>query len=271
MDGKIVEALPPHIDVELTNRCSLSCDQCPYHGKDKIFTQEPCNMDYALYRKIIDEACQKNVKSVKLSFSGEPLLYPKFFEAVEYAKKRGLKVNINSNGLELTPNNCTKLIESGLDVIIITDYESDIQFQRITVLQTQKGWLSSNTPYVVIKSNRIGVMNKIADEVVPLDFYDYTKLEENYYKKEDFCCGFPWQRLLILANGDVMSCACGMGLIDYKNSFLGNANNFDLETLWKGPKMKFLRMVHEDLNSGLVRMCRMCPTRKDILERMYNE
>ncbi len=261
-DNRTVEALPPHLDIELTNRCNLFCDQCPYHGKNKIFEQTPWDMNFEMFKKIINEACTKNVRSVKLSFSGEPLLYPRIIEAIKYAKCRGLKVNINSNGILLDKDTSIKLMKSQLDVLILSDYNLDAQLKGIAILQAQKQTFRINHPYILMKTNNPQKYKELVDEIIPLEYYDYTQLEESF-KRYSFYCGFPWQRLLILADGSVLSCACGMGLIELKQSYLGNMKyNNTLESLWNSHKMNFLRVIHENNESHLLKMCRMCPKRK---------
>ena len=265
-ENKIVNALPPHLDIELTNRCNLFCSKCPYHGKDKVFEQEPCDMDFELYKKIIDEASTKNVRSVKLSFSGEPLLYPRIMEAIIYAKKRGLQVNINSNGVFLNTATSQALIKSQLDVIILSDYDLDSQLKGASILHAQKEVLRKENPYIVMKGNNVMKWEGIADEIIPLVFHDYSKLQEDH-ERYDFSCGMPWQRMLIRANGDVLSCACGIGMIDLERSTLGNITRSNLEDLWNSQKMQFLRVCHENNESHLVNMCRKCPLRRKYIDK----
>ena len=266
-DERIVEKLPPHLDIELTNRCNLSCSMCPYHRKDAVFKQDPCDMNFKIYKKIINEASEKNVRSVKLSFSGEPLLYKRFIEAVEYAKKRGLQVNVNSNGTLLDYQMCRDLVKSKLDVIIISDYHNSEQLQGITTLYIQKIEQSSKTPYILMKTNNPEKFRRIVDECVGLGYENFTKLEENR-SISDFECGFPWQRLLITADGSVLNCMCGMGLYDLQQSYVGNVRYSDLEDLWNSTKMNFLRMCHETHESHLIRMCRVCPIRNRGIRKM---
>lgn len=266
-DNKIVEALPPHLDISLTNYCNLNCKHCPYHGPDAILKQDPCDMDFELYQSIINEAAEKNVASVKLSCTGEPLEYPYFFEAVEFAKNRGLKTSINSNGMLLTYDNCVQLIKSRLDVIIISDYGFREQIKGICILNIQKQIFKSLTPYILVKTNHPERFNDVVNECVPIEFDDYTNLQEDHEKRE-FECGFPWQRLLITADGSAHSCACGIGLlVDAQNSYLGNVRGSTLEALWNSVKMNFLRVAHENHESHLLRMCRLCPIRRREIEK----
>jgi MoaA/NifB/PqqE/SkfB family radical SAM enzyme len=268
-DNKIVDMLPPHLDIELTNRCNLTCDHCPYHGKNAIFKQEPCDMHFPTFKKIINEAAEKNVRSVKLSYSGEPLLYERLGEAIEFAKSRGLQVNLNSNGLLLDRDKCVELIKAGLDVLIITDYGYTQLNLKLSILAVQKQVYKSETPYIVYKhpERRKSIF---ANESVPQSYYDYTTIKERFEPSE-FECGFPWQRMLVLADGRVMACSCGMALIDSEMAYLGLADYQDLESLWKNYKIAFLRVCHENHDTHLIKMCRMCSYRDNFIRKEENE
>ena len=266
-DNGIVSKMPLHLDIELTNRCNLDCQKCPYHGKDTVFPQEPCDMDFELYTKIINEAAIKNVRSVKLSFSGEPLLYPHIGKAIALAKSRGLHTSINTNGTLLDRKMCIILIENGLDVLIITDYNLDVQYYNLYILQAQKQVYSSEKPYIIAKSNDPYKFKTFVDETVPLSFDDYANLIEDT-EIRDFKCGYPWQRLLITADGSVLSCGCGMSLIDLEREYLGDSNSCEIEELWNSAKMNFLRVLHEHRETHVIKMCRLCPIRRRAIETL---
>ena len=82
-----VSRFPLHLDIELTNRCNLNCKFCPYHSEDAPFKPNIYeDMDFEMYKQIIDEGSKKGLKAVKLNYRGEPLLYDKLPEAIKYAK-----------------------------------------------------------------------------------------------------------------------------------------------------------------------------------------
>jgi MoaA/NifB/PqqE/SkfB family radical SAM enzyme len=260
----IVSKFPLHIDIELTNRCNLQCKPCPFHGTNALFRQDPCDMDFKLYKKIIDEGSKKGLKAVKLNFGGEPLLYKYLIKAIKYAKKSGIiDVQINSNGLLLSSKMIDALIDSGLDLIIVTDYGNPLQVKNLTELQTKKQWKGFQTPpKLIVKAENSEWWKYIADKVEIIKYYDYDNLNENF-TKSDFKCEQPWQRFLVLADGTVCSCSCGIVMVD---KILGNAWNFDLEDLWNSNQMKFMRICHANSDTHLLRDCRLCPARNEWIE-----
>ena len=78
------------------------------------------NMDFDLYKKIIDEIAFK-VPSIRLSLRGEATLNKNFTEAIKYAKDNGIKeVSTLTHGFKLTIPFFKKIVEAGIDWITIS-------------------------------------------------------------------------------------------------------------------------------------------------------
>ena len=106
---------PLSLDLEIAAICDLACPHC---HREYLVTPDKI-MNEALYKKMVDEAADMGVPSIKLIWRGEPLLHPKLKEFIIYAKKSGiLEVIINSNATNLDENKSRELIESGLDLLI---------------------------------------------------------------------------------------------------------------------------------------------------------
>lgn len=109
-----VSGLPLELVIEVTNQCNLACIMCT---RQKMIRKVGF-MEMALYRKIIDEVCSY-MELVYLHGLGEPLFHPKIFEMVEYAKSKKLSVGLSTNATLLTKEKAKKIINSGLDYLII--------------------------------------------------------------------------------------------------------------------------------------------------------
>ena len=77
--------------IEITNRCQFKCDHC-YVDKNR-----KNDMDFKSYKKIIDELFEINCFTIILT-GGEPLLNKDFKKMYLYAKEKGMRVGINTNG-----------------------------------------------------------------------------------------------------------------------------------------------------------------------------
>ncbi len=75
-------------------------------------------MDFNLYCQMLD--LNRNISSIQLMNWGEPLLHPKIFEMIDYAKNKGLVVRIVTNGTILNDEKVKKLLDSNLDCLCIS-------------------------------------------------------------------------------------------------------------------------------------------------------
>ena len=121
--------VPLCIDIETAAVCDLAC---PFCYRQFIATPDKI-IDMALYRRIVDQASEMGVPSLKLNWRGEPLLNPKLPEMVDYAKRKGvLETLINTNATTLDEKKSRALIEAGLDLIIFSfDGGSKQSYERM--------------------------------------------------------------------------------------------------------------------------------------------
>lgn len=89
----IDKTFPRHIFIELTASCNLRCDYCP---RERVNN----HMDWNLFRRIIDESSCYGARSFSLHLFGEPMLYPKIWDAIRYIKEKNRRhtILLTSNG-----------------------------------------------------------------------------------------------------------------------------------------------------------------------------
>ena len=75
---------PRHIFIETTSQCNLTCSYCPREKRND-------HMDFNLFTAIVDECSKYGPRSFSLHLFGEPLLYPKITQAIEYIKTKNRK------------------------------------------------------------------------------------------------------------------------------------------------------------------------------------
>lgn len=109
-------AAPPLcLDIEVAAVCDLAC---PFCYRQHIATPDKIMAPDLAFR-LIDEAAELGVPSIKLNWRGEPLLNPQLPDFVAHAKKRGiLDTIINTNATELDERMSRRLIDAGLDLMI---------------------------------------------------------------------------------------------------------------------------------------------------------
>lgn len=161
--GKIVFVrYPLTLSVELTNHCNLRCPECRCGSgllkRDKGF------MDMGTFDRILSE-CSPYLLSLILYFQGEPFLHPALFEMIKKAREKRLHTMTSTNGQFLDPDTARRIVESGLDRIIISMdgldqkvYEKyriggnlDNVKEGIKALVEWKKTLRSGTPVIIIQ------------------------------------------------------------------------------------------------------------------------
>src|SRR3989344_8877570 len=89
---KIAGSFPIIVAIEPTSLCNLRCTMCfqadtAYFARDNSLMGQ---MDFGLYREIVDEMAENGPCGLVLASRGEPMLHPRFTEMVGYATKRGI-------------------------------------------------------------------------------------------------------------------------------------------------------------------------------------
>ena len=116
----------PFFDVELSSNCNVHCLMCPRRELKRTSSLMEKGLMYRLADWFPSQA------KVMLAGLGEPILHPKIFEFLFALKKRGIETGITTNGLLLSPEVVSKLIESHVDLIQISFHAtSKEQYNKI--------------------------------------------------------------------------------------------------------------------------------------------
>jgi radical SAM protein with 4Fe4S-binding SPASM domain len=91
-------SMPIHMQVELSSQCDLACPVCPA-GRG-LLKRPGQMMDLDLYARLMEDV-GGYLLAVCLWGWGEPLLHPRFAEAVRIARRHGVLPVISTNGQNL--------------------------------------------------------------------------------------------------------------------------------------------------------------------------
>lgn len=289
----IVDRFPIHLDIESTSICNLKCPFCA--GTYEKYSYGHIEMD--LYKKIVDEGSEKGLYSIKLNFRGEPLLHPEIAELVSYAKQKGIvDVFFNTNATLLTERTARKLIDAGLDRLIVSieGYTKEIyeknrvggKFEKVVsnirnfVELRQK--LNSRTPILRLQTVNIeadeGYLKKyeefwrgFADEITCIDLRDerrdYSGLNGGNWE-----CPYPWRRLCITWDGNIYTCPFVNHAGDkYQWKGFGKIGETSLEEVWNCKDIMKIREVHRKGLSHTIEPCKFCSYRGTELSKKKND
>lgn len=288
----IVEDFPIHLDLESITTCNLKCFMC-FQSYDP---PKLARMDIGLFKKIIDEGADNGLCSIKTQYRGEPLIDHRMAEMVKYAKDMGvIEVMFNTNATQLTEEKSIALIEAGLDKIICSVdgctadiYESvrigakfETVLNNIKNMQRLKEEMGSKKPIVRVQmvdtprnhhqvDEYLKFWGEIADHVAIEDMLDWNMEIDDDTPLEGFACAQLWQRLVVLADGDVLPCCRATRGGNEKLEVVGNAKKESIAEIWQGEKMTAFRDIHKNGESHKMRLCRLCGMRKSLVEKKNN-
>lgn len=95
----------PIVVWNITRRCNLRCIHCYSDSDAREFAGE---LNWEECRRVIDNLAAYRVPALLLS-GGEPLIHPLFFYIAGYARERGLRLTLSTNGTLITPEVAKKL------------------------------------------------------------------------------------------------------------------------------------------------------------------
>jgi len=273
LENKLVR--PITVKVYLTDKCNLRCNYCVY--KDRINAEEMAEEDII---PIFDNLMWMGVKGVVFT-GGEPTYYPKFREAVEYAKKVcSFDLGLITNGI-IYPDVLKYLtwVRYSVDTIDRNIYKKMKGRDKLTevynnihkaIAEKLKKNLSITigVQMVVAKEN----YNKIIDfikywetsgidycQIRPIENYKYTKdewnkiqeqlkiIEKSKYKVKVMTTKYKWEELENDYNKSYSGCpgADFIGAVDIKGDF------YMCCTMVKDKTAKYGNLITDDIDDIL--------------------
>ncbi len=274
-----LQPFPTRIHIEPTNVCNLDCLFCPYSRQKR----RKGYMGMDLFKQIVDECRGRDVK-IWLHFLGEPLLNRDLPAMIAYAKGQGIpQVGLSTNAFFLTQELGERLIKAGLDRLECSIDGFDRasyqhlrrsgEFDRV-VANTKgflqlKGRLGSAKPIVSLQFMKtpgmvahlpsirafwkpwLGEQDFIMT-IEDLSFAGAMRDAHNLVEREP--CQWLWSYLVVLWNGDVVTCAS-----DYDGErVMGNLQEQSLAAIWHSPGYQELRRRHLEGRYGECGICASC-------------
>lgn len=110
--------------IEPTTRCNFTCGFCV----GRSMAQR--DLDWTMFDDFL--IAHPDLNHIELQGEGEPLLHPRFFDMVEAATARGIRVSIITNGSLLSPERIDRLLDAKIGSIHVSIESADPEkFQAI--------------------------------------------------------------------------------------------------------------------------------------------
>lgn len=279
----VVSPYPLNLDVFVTSRCNLKCVMCSRTKKvEHGVADREGDLEFDLYRKIIDEAAAEGVCAVHLTGNGEPLLHPRIVEMISYARAKNiLDLFMHTNATLLDRAMSRAILDAGLTRLIISidsprkeTYESIRVGARFDeVMENIRAFVEMKKPVkypimrvqmVKMRANEEEVeeydrlFGALADVIGYTDYINYFGMDEGKDTREkrfrkDFVCRHLWRRLTVEVDGSVYACIPAP-----EGVRLGSAEERTVKDLWHGERMAELRRLYSTGQAESLRDCCTC-------------
>lgn len=247
------------VNVELTSRCNKSCWMCGRRKIEKDFPQifaRYGDMDFGLVESIAKQLPDGIV--VQFHNNGEPLLYPRFGEAVRLFKRQ-IKC-MNTNG-KLIVEKADEII-GNMDTMTISTFENDEcaeeQFNLLKQFLVIRG---NRKPRVIVRC----LGNVDLDKYKNLDCLVAKRVMRSSFGNRSYkgiptipeigICLDVLGHLVIKSNGYAFMCS---RFDPFDLGIIGNCNKASLSKIWNGIYRLHRLQFHIGGERKKLPFCRSC-------------
>lgn len=247
---------PRHLFIETTATCNLTCNYCP---RQKLKQ----DMDYGIFKQIVDEASEYGARSFSLHLFGEPLLYSHIFECIEYIKNKNNKhtVIFTTNGTLLEAK-IDMVIKSRID-LVLWSYRKEARFsdktksklrdwgkfrvrfiKEVTPPEAFEEW--KQWPNIEHRS-----LHNYGGNISLTDM-PYANAEKVTGLETRHPCYHLWLAPAVAWNGEILICCAD----PKREDVLGKFPEMSVHQAWKSPKLQEIRESH--LRGEYKGICKDC-------------
>jgi radical SAM protein with 4Fe4S-binding SPASM domain len=269
--------------------CNAECPHCPYTNSNiRADYRDVPFMPDDTFRRIADQSGPHGAY-LRISGGGEPMLHPQATELLVYAKSRGCRIGLITNGSKFTPDNSRGLLAAGVDMIEFSvdacDAETygrvrrklkwDVLLENVATMLRLRDELRSPAKIIASGVNQQGVdieavetfwrQQMGVDNFIARKFLtwgsnttlDATKSADPtpYLEAGEVPCPFIFERLNIDSRGNVMVCGFDIAA----NTHMGNVNTQSIEEIWLGEGFRQYRDMHLAGRGQEIPLCSGCP------------
>jgi radical SAM protein with 4Fe4S-binding SPASM domain len=264
--------------------CNARCPNCPYNNSEIRNTyKDAMIMPEDVFRRIADE-CGPYGSLLRLSGGGEPMMHPQAIDLILYAKEKGCRIGLITNGSRFNRGNLNTLIRAGVDAIEFSVDAGDAQTYKkvrpgldwevlnrnIRMAVETRNQNNAETRIVCSIINQQGVdvdaakayWQKIVDKVqirkyLTWGFNENHSADDSPYlpPAERIPCPWLFERLNIDSRGDVTLCGED---IAFRERF-GNIMERSIKEIWNGPEFNNFRGKHLSGHGDDIPICATCP------------
>lgn len=125
--------LPTYMQIEPVGQCNLRCQMCPIQFRQDGPPYGPLAfMPFETYTSLIDQFT--TLRELHLQGLGEPMMHPRFFDMIDYAAAKGIRVTTNTNLTLLNAARAERCVQSELSCLHVSiDGATAATYEKIRV------------------------------------------------------------------------------------------------------------------------------------------
>lgn len=272
---------PHHLFIETTNACNLKCKMC-VRGMIPLKIGE---MDFDLFKKILDESANYGSRNFCLHLFGDPLLSSNLVKMIKYIKFKNPKntILLTTNGTLLTKEKAEEIIANNVDKIVISVHSADREkYKEVTGVDMLEKVEENIKSIIEIKKKhkkntsriylRVVVPDKKGEDVkifrkkwknnpVTIDvreLHNYGgKIDSKLIKPtptKRYPCYHLWFSPGIAWDGEVSICCDDLE----RQAVIGNIKKSSISEMWRSDILKKYREYHLNGEYHKIPVCKNC-------------
>ena len=247
------------VNIELTSLCNKNCWMCGRRKIDRNYPEIAMNyghMDFKLVKKIAKQLPDNIV--VQMHNNGEPLVYPRFGEAMKLFNRQIRCMDTNGKLLVEKADEIITNMETLTISVIENDAEGEEQYKLVKEFLMLKGNRKPSMIYRCLGDVDVDRWKELPGLIVKRILHD--PMGSFNYKKEPVIpeIGICWEilgHMAINRLGEVSICV----RFDPKRlGVVGNVNRTELIDIWNGEKRKEWLNNHITGNRNNAPLCSHC-------------
>lgn len=253
---------PSKINFESSTACNSNCVFCP-RGE---MTRPGGQMSDELFHKIIKDGKDMGVNQYSPFFMGEPFIFPKIWDWLDYMEKENVGVTLYTNGQYIDVDRIVKyknitLLSFSVNAATPETHAKVMRGPDFDVVKKNfdKAYANASFPvratFVITEGNshEVGKFKKMFPRKATTGFSNWTGDKHDVLERtgDRVPCWVLFHQMMILWDGRVVPCCS-----DYNGKqVLGDANKETLKEVWD--KSEWMREKHRKLEFD-VPVCKNC-------------
>lgn len=276
----VARGFPHEFVLEVTSRCNLYCPMCPREVSTTVGNRD---MDMDTFHRVL-ERIREVASFIWMAGLGEPMMNPHFFTMIREVKRFGIAVGASTNGTFLTEKQGLRLLDSGLDLLIVSFDGADKEtYEKVRIgadfdkvcanvrrFAAQKSARRAARPWLILQMIdlkpthgqaarfrrlwSIPGVDAIRIKKDELQFAEDLAFDGQRKRTGDRPCPYLWRGSpLIQWDGAFSPCCYGIA-----DKSFGNQAQQSVTELWNTLRLQRLREVHLAGEGSSDLFCRSC-------------